>query len=206
MDENDVKVERREWVYDGFNRVSRVYFRHRRFNGSWSRLIDREVFERKDAIAVLPYDPELDRIVLIEQFRVGAFVAGRPAWQLEPVAGLAESPGEDPTAIARKETVEEAGCTILALEPICRYLVSPGCGSELVTCYLGRIDSSNAGGIFGCGHEDEDIRAHALPFEEAACALAEGKFEFSLTIICLQWLVLNRERVLAKWLRRGAAR
>ena len=50
--------------------------RHKKFDGSWSDSISREVFERGAVAAVVPYDPVRDRIVLIEQFRPGPMAAG----------------------------------------------------------------------------------------------------------------------------------
>ena len=40
--------------------------------------------------AVLPYDPLRDEVVLIRQFRAGAYVAGRHPWTWEIVAGIIE--------------------------------------------------------------------------------------------------------------------
>ena len=66
-------------VYDGFFKIDRYRLRHRLHAGGWSGVMTREVFERGHAAAVLPYDPERDAVVLIEQFRIGAYAAGRPA-------------------------------------------------------------------------------------------------------------------------------
>ena len=58
--------------------------------------------------AVLPYDPRRDEVVLIRQFRAGAYVAGRHPWTWEIVAGIIED-GESPEDLVRREAVEEAG-------------------------------------------------------------------------------------------------
>jgi ADP-ribose pyrophosphatase len=194
----DVELIADEVAFEGFNRLHRVRLRHRRHDGGWSREIEREVFERDNAAALLPYDPARDRVVLVEQFRPGPYMAGLACWQLEPVAGMIR-PDEDPVAVARREAREEAGCDVLAVEPICTYTVSPGYATETVFVYCGRVDASGLGGVHGCGEEDEDTRAHVLGFEEAMARLASGEFQFALTVICLQWLALNRERLRALW-------
>ena len=57
----------------------------------------------------------------------------------------------------RRETVEEAGCTVLDLIPIQRYLVSPGGSSESVWLYLGRVSAENARAYFRhCGYDRPD--------------------------------------------------
>ena len=48
-----------------------------------SRELTREVFERGHAVAVLPFDPARDQVVLIEQFRVGALGVVDHPWLLE---------------------------------------------------------------------------------------------------------------------------
>ena len=181
--------------------------RHRLFEGGWSNEITRECLERGHAVAVLPYDPVRDEVVLIEQFRVGA-AASAPSpnwggqapspWLIEIVAGIVED-GEHPDAVAARETMEECGCDLLALKPITSYLVTPGCSSETIGLYLGRVDASKAGGIHGLDHENEDIRVFTVPAEDAFRMVADGTINNGTIIICLQWLQLNRDAVRREW-------
>ena len=184
--------------YSGFFRNNGYRLRHRLFAGGWSGVIEREVFERGHAVGVLPYDPVADSIVLIEQFRIGALIAGMSPWLIEVVAGIIEE-GEAPEEVARRETLEEAGLEIQALMPMCRYLVSPGGSSESVLLYCGRVDSRGAAGIHGLAEEHEDIRVDRLPYEEAMRLLEEGRVTNSVSLIALQWLALHRDRVRAAW-------
>ena len=184
--------------YSGFFRINRYRLRHRLFAGGWSGVIEREVFERGHAVGVLPYDPVADSVVLIEQFRIGALVAGMSPWLIEVVAGIVEE-GETPEEVARRETQEEAGLEILALMPMCRYLVSPGGSSESVRLYCGRVDSRGAGGIHGLAEEHEDIRVDRVAYGEAMRLLEEGRVTNSVSLIALQWLALHRDRVRAAW-------
>ncbi|HKF62961.1 MAG TPA: ADP-ribose diphosphatase [Dongiaceae bacterium] len=184
--------------YSGFFRINGYRLRHRLFAGGWSGVIEREVFERGHAVGVLPYDPVADSVVLIEQFRIGALVAGMSPWLIEVVAGIIEE-GEPPEEVARRETQEEAGLEIQALMPMCRYLVSPGGSSESVLLYCGRVDSRGAGGIHGLAEEHEDIRVDRLAYGEAMRLLEEGRVTNSVSLIALQWLALHRDRVRAVW-------
>ena len=184
--------------YKGFFEMVRYRFRHRLFAGGWSGEIEREVFERGHAVAVLPYDPAADAVVLIEQFRIGALVAGFAAWQIEIVAGIIEE-NETPESVARREAREEAGALVGTLLPICRYLVSPGGASESVTVYCGRVDSRTLGGIHGLPEENEDIRVNVRPFAQAMDDLSTGRITNAVSIIALQWLALNRDRLRRDW-------
>jgi ADP-ribose pyrophosphatase len=193
-----VDVVARTVSYQGHFRVETYRLRHRRFNETWTEVIAREVFVRPPAAAVIPYDPARDAVVLIEQFRTGAYVAGVEPWLIEVVAGIIE-PGEQPEEVARREAVEEAGCTILALEPIGRILPSPGADSELLHLYCGRIDSAGVGGLHGLDHEHEDIRATVLPFKDAFVQVTQTAVTNANALIALQWLALNRDRLRRQW-------
>ena len=198
MTEDDVEVIERTTVYDGYLRVDKYRLRHRRHDGGWTGEMTRELIERGHAAAVLPYDPARDEVVLLEQFRIGAYAAKCPPWQIEIVAGIIE-PGETPEDVARRESIEECGCALGELVPICDILTSPGVLSETTAIYCGRTDAAGAGGIHGVADEHEDIRAFALPFAEARQWLDGGRIRFSPAVIALHWLVANRTKLRRRW-------
>ncbi len=195
---DDVEVVEKTTPYDGYFQIDVYRLRHKRFGGGWSEVMSRELFERGQAAVVLPYDPARDAVVLIEQFRIGAYAAGLAPWLIEPVAGIVEA-GETPEDVARREALEEAGCEITELEPIGTVLTTPGGCSELVHLYCGRVDSAGVGGIHGLGHEHEDIRAFTLPADTALERLARYEYNNASTVMTLQWLALNRARLRKIW-------
>lgn len=195
--QRDVEILARETVFQGYFRVDRYTLRHRLFRGGWSRPIQRVLFERGHAAAVLPYDPERDRVLLIEQFRIGPYAHGGAPWQIEIVAGILHE-GESPAELARREALEEAGCVLTSeLLPVAAYYMSPGAVSEHMTLFCALTDLADAGGIHGLDHEGEDIRVHVPTFDEAMAWLAAGRIQNSPAIIALQWLALNRPRLRA---------
>lgn len=196
----DLKVEivEREACFRGFYALDRLHLRHEQFRGGMGPLISRELFVRHDAVCVLPYDPQLDRVVLIEQFRVGALDKSAHPWLLELVAGLIDK-DESPEQVARREAEEEAGLTLGELWPVTAYYPSPGGSDERVHLFVGRCDSRGAGGIHGLAEEGEDIRVLVLSLDEAQAALTDGRIDNAASIIALQWLALNREKVRQAW-------
>lgn len=194
----DVEIQKREQCFKGFYKLDRLHLRHRQFAGGMGPVLTRELFVRHDAVCVLPYDPQRDEVVLIEQFRVGAMDAGVNPWLLELVAGLIDK-DEEPEEVARREAVEEAGLTLGALWPVSQYLPSPGGSNELVHLFVGRCDSSAAAGIHGLEEEGEDIRVHVLAFEEALQAVRDGRINNAASMLALQWLALNRAEVRGLW-------
>lgn len=193
---NDVEVISREVVYQGFFKMEKLELRHRLFKGGWTGSFFREVFVRGQAIAAVMYDPENHLIGLVEQFRVGALgelqesLTGSP-WLYEVVAGMAEI-GESPREVILRELVEEAGMVPDELRPICEYFTSPGGTNEtlMLFCALGNLQ--NVKGIHGLLDEHEDIKVIILPEEEVFDQLYSGRFGNAATLICLQWLLMNR--------------
>ena len=185
--------------YSGFFRMEKYRLRHQLFSGGWSPEIVRECLERGHAVAVLPYDPERDQVVLLEQFRVGALDFPGGPWLLEIVAGIIDHPGETTEDVARRETHEEAGGELLDLIPICHYLVSPGGTSESITLFCGRVDASQTGGVHGIATEHEDIRLLVVSRAEALDLLHAGRINSAAPIIALQWLELNWPKLLERW-------
>lgn len=190
--QDDVEVIKAPVVYDGYSQVQKVHLRHRLHGGGWSDEIDREVIDRGHAAGVLIYDPARDAVVLIRQFRIGAWRAGDDPWLTETVAGLID-PGENAEEVARRESVEEAGCEIVELIRIGAYYASPGVLTELIELFCGIADAGDAAGVHGLDHEGEDIEAKVIPFDEAWRDLESGRLRDAKAIIGLQWLALHRD-------------
>lgn len=198
MDADDVEVFERIEAYRGHARLDCYRLRHRAFAGHWTDPMLREVIERGHAVCVLPYDPVADRVVLIEQFRIGPYAAGGAPWQIEIVAGIVE-PGEAAETVARRETMEECGATLGPLEHIATFFASPGIMTETVTLYCGGARAPDLDGIHGLAHEHEDIRSFTVASEEAIGWIGSGRIAFAPAIIVLQWLAQHRSRLRAEW-------
>jgi len=196
--DDDVEVVEREACFRGFYQLDRLHLRHRLFAGDMGKLISRELFVRHDAVCVLPYDPQRDCVVLIEQFRVGALDKSLNPWLIELVAGLIDK-DEQPEEVARREAVEEAGLELAELWPLTQYYPSPGGSDERVHLYVGRCDSRGAGGVHGLEEEGEDIRVLVWSLDEALAALDDGRIDNAASIIALQWLALNRDKLRERW-------
>lgn len=206
MTREDVEVIDRTSPFAGYFRIDRYRLRHRLFEGGWSGEMTREIFERGHAVTVLLYDPDRERMVFIEQFRPGALAAMSSPWYdadfspwlVETVAGIIGD-GETPEQVARREAIEEAGCRILELVPVCHYLVSPGGTSESIFVFCGRVDSSTSGGIHGLPEEHENTRVHVMAVDQALEWLEAGKFNNAMTLVAMQWFKINHRAVRERW-------
>jgi len=192
------EVDHRETVFDSFLRVDRLKLRHSLFAGGWSELMTRELILRPRAVGVLLFDPVQRQVVLVRQIRVGMLDEGQPPWLLELVAGMVES-GEEPIEVAARESLEEANTKPQDLLQICEYYNSPGISNERITLFCGRVDATQAGGIFGLDAEHEDIEVVVLSLADALAKVASGEINNAMSIIALQWLQLNQPMLEESW-------
>lgn len=189
---DDVQVESEEVLHEGFLKVRKVHLRHKLFRGGWSGTIDRETSLRRDAVGVLLFDPALQKIALVEQFRIGAWKRdGEQPWLLELVAGLVEV-GESAEDVAIRESFEEAGCTVTKLEHVHNYFSSPGGGNEYFKLFIGHADLSSAGGVHGLAEENEDIRVHLIDCTDIPALLSSGRINNAHTLIALQHFLIEK--------------
>jgi ADP-ribose pyrophosphatase len=172
---------------------------HRCFDGSWSPALKRELFERGDAVGVLPYNPINDSLILIEQFRPGALRGDTSPWMLELIAGVVEE-GETDEAVVHREAMEEAGCEFSDLVPIASYFPSAGACSEHVRLYCGQVQSAQVGSIQGLDTEGEDILVHEVSRADAIQLLANDQIPNGHTLVALQWLALHVDALRERWL------
>ncbi|KON52894.1 ADP-ribose pyrophosphatase [Vibrio parahaemolyticus] len=193
----DVEIISKESVFEGFFKMVKYRFKHKLFAGGWSDVVEREMFERGHAAAMLPYDPKTDQVVIIEQIRVGALEHEHP-WQLEIVAGMIDR-DESAEEVIHREAEEEAGITVGRVASVTSYYPSSGGCSEKLDVFVGEVDASKAHGIHGLDYEDEDIRVHVLSREQAYQWVKDGIFENGASIIALQWLQLNHQELRSQW-------
>ncbi len=196
--QDDVEIIARETRYKGFFSIIAYRFRHRLFSGEMSAEVVREVFERGHAAVLLPYDPQRDEVVLIEQIRIPSIDSSDTPWLLEMVAGIIEE-GETVEDVARREALEEANIVVGRCKPALSYLASPGGTSERLSIMVGEVDATTAQGIHGLAAENEDIRVHVVSREQAYRWVEEGVIDNAASVIALQWLTLHHESLRKEW-------
>jgi ADP-ribose pyrophosphatase len=192
-------IIKKQMRYTGFFKLTEVELQHDLFAGGQSPVLTRELIDRGHAVAVLPYDPVRDEVVLIEQFRIGAGEDKDGPWIIEVIAGYQE-PGESAEEVVYREALEEAGCKLSDLEAMYRCYSSPGGSNETVSLFFARTDSAGISGIHGLDEEGEDIKVHVVSSQQAFDWLDSGRIDSAMPIIAMQWFRLNRERIRKQWL------
>ena len=193
MDKDDVtdRVKTRELkvLSDNHYILRRATYDWRRGDGSWQTQM-RESYDMGDGAAVLPFDAEAGKVLLIRQFLWPTYEAGYRKTFIEAIAGKLD--GDDPAACVRREAMEEAGARIRGEKRIFHSFMSPGALKEQLSLFVAEYDSSaprEAGG--GHAHEGEDITVLEMTLDEAMAMIAAGEITDAKTIMLLQWLKLN---------------
>jgi ADP-ribose pyrophosphatase len=150
---------------------------------------------RGNAVAILLYDPDVDAVVLIEQFRIGALRDTQNAWVMELVAGFQEE-GESIEDVVRREVMEEAGAKVGRIEIVCEFYINPANTSDKIILTYAQVDSTQVDGIHGVEDEGEDIMVHVMDFNTAIQEIQNGRVNSATPILALQWLALNRDRLI----------
>ncbi|SFM17513.1 NUDIX domain-containing protein [Shimia aestuarii] len=196
-DVSDVHVAR---PFAEFYTLEEYDLAFKRYDGSTSAMVRREVFVATDAIIVLPYDPVRDRVLLIEQFRPGPFARGdQKPWLLEPIAGRIDT-NETAEETAHREAMEEAGLTLSRLEEVAHCYASPGCSTEYFDIYVGIADlPDDVAGVNGLEEEAEDIRSFIFSFNDLMRLVDEMQIVNAPLALAALWLARHRDRL------RGAA-
>jgi ADP-ribose pyrophosphatase len=184
-------VKKVEPMCSGFLRVNRYQVDVERHEGGW-RTLTWELMERGNAVAVLGYDPVRDEVVLVNEFRPGALIAGDYPFTDNLVAG-GMIDGESPLEAAVREMKEETGLALS--DPVLVHpgaFVSSGGTSEKIAIVAGKVDASLARGIHGNPSESEDILSVVLPAEEFIRRVRTSEITDLKTLVAGYWLAERR--------------
>lgn len=198
FDKSDLTVISRQTQWQGYFKMLKYRFTHRLFKGGESEVIEREIFERGHAVVVIPYDPVNDCVVMIEQIRVGTFDHNINPWLIELVAGMIDE-GETSLAVAHRELLEETGLQAADCYKILEFLSSPGGMSEQIELFIAQVNSADITSFAGLAEEGEDIRVFVMSREAAMKAVEQGDICNGASIIGIQWLALNYQRLQQQW-------
>ena len=175
-----------EDIHDGWLKVGKVTVEHELFNGGMSKPLVREMHCFSDAIAVLPYDPATNNVLLIEQFRPGAAIGGHP-WQFEIIAGGIDGDESNEDACLR-EAKEEAGVDLIEVHPLTMCYNVAGSSQDKIYIHTAIADLSTAGSVHGLPEEGEDIRVDVMHISAALEMVTTGKIQHPSAIIALLWI------------------
>ncbi|HSQ98231.1 MAG TPA: NUDIX hydrolase [Rickettsiales bacterium] len=186
----NIKILKKESCYAGFNKINNYLFEFESFDGKNKLTCEKEIFERKDAIAVVLYDNVNDKLLLIQQFRPGCYIKKNIDCPYEIVAGLVDKNDTMENAITR-EVKEEANVEILKILKIGSFFPEISFSTREIHLFCGKFDSSNVNKYAGLKSENEETKILLFSKDEVRSMLKNNKIINSHSLIALQWFFLN---------------
>ena len=180
-----------ERVYDGFRDVDVI--RYREAGRGPERAVRREIMRARDAVAAIAWDPRLERLVLIRQFRLAAHLANGRGMCVEVVAGLVENGDEEATV--RNELGEEAGLAPTRLVRLATTLTSPGMTDERVSYWFAEVDASGLVAQAGLDAESEETFPFTCTLDEALAAVDANRVSNGIAMFAILHFARHFERL-----------
>jgi len=184
-----IRVQNVRLLSDEHYKLSSVTLDWRRANGEWQTQ-RREIFDRGDAAALLPYNPARRTVMLVRQMRYPAYVNGYDELMIEAPAGLLD--GEAPEVRIRAEAEEEIGYRLGEVMKIFEAFMSPGAVTEIIHFFVAEyrpeMKISSGGGV---ASEGEDIEVVELDIDEALAMVDDRRIVDAKTIMLLQYASLH---------------
>ena len=182
-----VSIEQKRYILEDVFKVDEAHLRYEKFNGEMSDVVRRISLERGDSVAILIFNLETNKFILVSQFRYPSYKKG-DGWLLETIAGIVD-PGETPEEAARREVREETGLNITTMEHISTFYPSPGGSSERIYLYYSEVsgEDANYNKTGGLACESEDIESTEVSLEEALGKIKSGEIMDAKTVIGIYW-------------------
>lgn len=145
------------------------------------------VHYRNRAVGVVALD-EHDRVLLVGQYR---YTLDLYSWEV-PEGGAA--PDEEPLSAAKRELLEETGCSAAHWEELLRAHLSNSVSDEEAIVYLARGLTEGTADPEGT----ERLQVRRVPFAEALGLVERGEITDAMSVMGLQRVALMRGRM-AGW-------
>ena len=184
-----IRLKGERVLSDHYGTLKSTTFDWRRNDGEWQSM-SRDVFDRGNAAAILPYNLKRRTVVLVRQFRLPAYVNGYDDLLVEAAAGLLDD--ASPEDRIRAEAEEEIGYRLHHVHKVFEAFMSPGAVTEKIHFFVAEYEPEmRIGDGGGLAHEGEDIEVLELSFDEALAMIEGGRIIDAKTIMLLQHAALQ---------------
>lgn len=184
-----IRLKRERVLSENYGKLTSTTFEWRRSDGAWQSMT-RDVFDRGNAAAILPYSLARRTVLLVKQFRLPTYVNGYDDLLIEAAAGLLDE--ASPEDRIRAEAEEEIGYRLHHVQKVFEAFMSPGVVTEKIHFFIAAYEPDmriGAGG--GLADEGEDIEVLELSFGDTLAMIADGRIVDAKTIMLLQHAALN---------------
>src|ERR1700761_8992113 len=134
-----IRIKDDRVLSDGHIKLKAVTFDWRRSDGEWQTQ-RREIVDRGNGAALLPYNLARRTGILVKQCRYPAYANGCDDLLIEAAAGLLDN--EAPEKRIRAEAEEEIGYRLRDIRKIFEAYMTPGAVTEKLHFFVGEYDPS----------------------------------------------------------------
>ena len=185
-----VKILDTKILSDNWYILKKITYEYFKKDGS-RHVQEREAYDRGNGATILLYNTKNHSIILTKQFRLPTYINGNESGMLiEACAGLLDK--DNPEECIRRETEEETGYQIKAIQKAFQAYMSPGSVTEILHFFIAEYDAEmkiNEGG--GLESEQENIEVLEIDFQKAIEMIEKGEIMDAKTIMLIQYLQLK---------------
>ncbi len=183
-------ITKTEILSDNWYTLKKITYEYTQKDGT-VQTQSREAYDRGNGAVILLYNKESNTVILTRQFRMPTFINGNvDGMMIEACAGLLDQ--DNPEDCIRRETEEETGYKIKAVQKVYEAYMSPGSVTEIlyffVAEYSKEMKVSDGGGL---EEEAENIEVLEYDFNEALEMVSNGNIKDAKTIMLLQYLRIH---------------
>ncbi|MGV3697386.1 GDP-mannose pyrophosphatase NudK [Flavobacterium sp.] len=190
MNNPKIEILKTEVLSDNWYTLRKISYNYQKKDGSWETQ-SREAYDRGNGATILLYNKSNKTVILTRQFRMPTYLNGNENGMLiEACAGLLDK--DNAEECIRRETEEETGYKISAVQKLFEVYMSPGSVTEIVYFFAAEYTKEmkvNDGG--GVAHEQENIDVLEFDFDTAYAMIASGEIKDAKTIMLLQHAKIN---------------
>ena len=185
-----IDITKTEVLSDNWYTLRKITYNYLKKDGNWETQ-SREAYDRGNGATIILYNKNAKTVILTRQFRMPTYLNGNETGMLiEACAGLLDK--DNAEECIRRETEEETGYKISAVQKLFEVYMSPGSVTEIVHFFAAEYTKDmkvNEGG--GVADEQENIEVLEWPVEKAWQMLEAGHIRDAKTILLLQYVRLN---------------
>ncbi|MGD0719750.1 MAG: NUDIX domain-containing protein [Roseiarcus sp.] len=150
-----------------------------------TRTLSHEIYHQAGAAALLLFDPTRGTVLLVRQFRLGAYLESRRRSMIEVCAGMLDA--DAPEAAVVREAMEETGVSVARPRHVFDAFASPGATTEKIACFVAQYRPADRIGAGGGVDADERIEIIEPSLAEALDMIGRGEICDAKTIALLYY-------------------
>lgn len=186
-----IEITETKVLSDNWYTLRKITYNYLKKDGNWETQ-SREAYDRGNGATILLYNKKSKTVILTRQFRLPTYTNGNESgMMIEACAGLLDK--DNAEECIRRETEEETGYKISAVQKLFEVYMSPGSVTEIVYFFAAEFTKDmkvNEGG--GVADEQENIEVLELDFDTAYNMIKTGEIKDAKTIMLLQYAKINQ--------------